>query len=300
MSTATTPSIGFIGLGLMGKPMALNLRRAGFALDVMSRSPGPVDELVAAGARRATTAAELAARCDVIITMLPDSPDVQQVLAGPAGVFDGARAGTIVVDMSSISPVATRELAVEAGRRGLHLLDAPVSGGEIGARSATLSIMVGGDADVLERVRPVLEALGTRERIVHVGPSGAGQLCKVCNQLVIGGTLAAVSEAFALARKSGVDAAKVRQALLGGFAASRVLEVHGERMLQSNYVPGFRAEMYQKDLRIAVDTARAHSVPMPVTACVQQLLSALLAAGRGRDDYSALATVLFDLANLTD
>lgn len=299
LGTPSSP-IGFIGLGLMGKPMALNLRKAGLSVVAASRSPAPVAELVAAGAKRAESPAEVASQCDVVLTMLPDSPDVRQVLEGPQGVFEGMRAGAIVVDMSTISPAATRELAESAVRRGATLLDAPVSGGEIGAKSATLSIMVGGDEAAFTRVRPVLEKLGNPERIIHIGPSGAGQLCKVCNQLVIGGTLAVVSEAFSLARKAGVDAAKVRQALLGGFAASRVLEVHGERMLTGNYVPGFRAAMYHKDMGIVLDTARAHHVPMPVSAVVQQLVAALVAAGRGTDDYSALATVLFDLAGLDE
>ena len=290
--------IGFIGLGLMGKPMALNLVRAGFAVRVLSRSPQPVEELVAAGAESASLPSDLASQCDVIITMLPDGPDVRAVLSGPNGLFEGLRPGSVIVDMSSISPDTAKELASEVKRRGCWMLDAPVSGGEIGAKSGTLSIMVGGESEALERVRPILEKLGSPERLVHVGESGAGQLCKVCNQLVIGGALAAVSEAFALAKKSGVDGAKVRQALMGGFAASRVLEVHGERILQNNFVPGFRAEMFNKDLRIAMETARSHEVPMPVSSTVAQLVTALCAKGNGREDYSALATVLFELAGL--
>jgi 2-hydroxy-3-oxopropionate reductase len=179
------------------------------------------------------------------------------------------------------------------------MIDAPVSGGEIGAVAATLSIMVGGEADAFESGRPILEAMGNPERIVHVGGPGAGQICKVCNQMVIGGTLAAVSEAFALARRAGVDPAKVRDALLGGFAASRVLEVHGDRILKGDYTPGFRAELYAKDYRIAAETVAAHAAPAPVAAVVHALVTALIAAGRGADDYSALATVLFDLAALS-
>ena len=290
--------IGFIGLGLMGKPMALNLLKAGFAVRVLSRSPQPVEELVAAGAESASLPSDLARQCDVVITMLPDGPDVRAVLSGPNGLLEGLRPNSVIVDMSSISPDTAKELASEVKRRGSWMLDAPVSGGEIGAKSGTLSIMVGGESEALERVRPILEKLGSPERLVHVGESGAGQLCKVCNQLVIGGALAAVSEAFALAKKSGVDGAKVRQALMGGFAASRVLEVHGERILQSNFVPGFRAEMFNKDLRIAMETARSHEVPMPVSSTVAQLVTALCAKGNGREDYSALATVLFELAGL--
>ena len=290
--------IGFIGLGLMGKPMALNLLKAGFAVRVLSRSPQPVEELVAAGAESASLPSDLARQCDVVITMLPDGPDVRAVLSGPNGLLEGLRPNSVIVDMSSISPDTAKELASEVKRRGSWMLDAPVSGGEIGAKSGTLSIMVGGETEALERVRPILEKLGSPERLVHVGESGAGQLCKVCNQLVIGGALAAVSEAFALAKKSGVDGAKVRQALMGGFAASRVLEVHGERILQNNFVPGFRAEMFNKDLRIAMETARSHEVPMPVSSTVAQLVTALCAKGNGREDYSALATVLFELAGL--
>jgi 2-hydroxy-3-oxopropionate reductase len=291
-------TVGFIGLGLMGKPMAHNLLKRGYALVVHSRSAAPVDELAAAGAARAVSPADVARRSRRIFTMLPDSPDVEAVLEGADGVFSAVQRGSILIDSSSISPAVTRRLAESARARGATLLDAPVSGGEIGAIAGTLSIMVGGDAAAVAEVRPLLEAVGNPERIVHIGASGAGQICKVCNQLVIGGTLAAVSEAFALARKAGVDAVKVREALLGGFAASRVLEVHGERILAENYTPGFRARLYAKDYRVAGETLAAHETPAPVAAAVHQLVTALIAAGRGDDDYSALATVLFNLAGL--
>jgi 2-hydroxy-3-oxopropionate reductase len=283
----------------MGKPMAGNLLKKGFSLVVHSRSQGPVDELVKAGAARADAPDEVARRAKRIITMLPDSADVVQVLEGPNGVFRGIQPGTILIDMSSISPAVTRRLAEAARPSAATLLDAPVSGGEIGAISGTLSIMVGGDATAFAEVKPILEAMGNPERIIRIGESGAGQLCKVCNQMVIGGALAVVSEAFALARKAGVDPALVRNALLGGFAASRVLEVHGERILKGNYKPGFRAQLYEKDYRIAAETLAAENVPAPVTAEVHALVTALVAAGRGNDDYSALATVLFDLAGLS-
>jgi 2-hydroxy-3-oxopropionate reductase len=291
-------TVGFIGLGLMGKPMALNLLKAGFSLVVHSRSRGPVDALVAAGAAAATSPADVAGRCEVIITMVPDSPDVRLVLAGPDGVFSAVRPGTVIIDMSTIAPAAARELAAQAAERGASMLDAPVSGGEIGAINGTLSIMVGGDVAALERVRPILNAMGNPERVVHIGEAGAGQVCKACNQIAIGGSLAVVSELVTLARKAGVDPAKVREALLGGFAASRVLEVHGDRILNGNYKPGFRAALYHKDMGIALETARAYDVPMPVSAAVQQLVNAMIAAGRGDEDYSALATVLFDLAGI--
>jgi 2-hydroxy-3-oxopropionate reductase len=278
--------------------MAHNLLKRGFPLVVHSRSPGPVDELVAAGAARAASPADVARRSTRIVTMLPDSPDVEKVLEAPDGILPAVQPGTILIDSSSISPAVARRLAEAARARGAVMLDAPVSGGEIGAIGGTLSIMVGGDATAFTAVRPILEAMGNPERIIRIGESGAGQICKVCNQMVIGGTLAAVSEAFALAQKAGVDRAKVREALLGGFAASRVLEVHGERILNGNYKPGFRAQLYAKDYRVAAETLTAHETPAPVAAAVHQLVTALVASGRGTDDYSALAKVVFELAGL--
>ena len=292
-------TVGFIGLGLMGRPMATNLLRRGYQLVVHSRSPRPVDELVTAGAARAANPAEVARRASRIITMVPDSPDVEQVMEGPDGIFSAVQRGTILIDCSSIAPNVARRLAARAREHGADMLDAPVSGGEIGAINASLSIMVGGDAGAFTLARPILEAMGNPERIIHIGESGAGQICKVCNQMVIGGALAAVSEAFALARKADVDPAKVRAALLGGFAASRVLEVHGERILQGNYKPGFRAQLYLKDMRIAGMTLADHETPALVSAAVQQLVTALVASGHGEEDYSALASVVFRLAGLT-
>jgi 3-hydroxyisobutyrate dehydrogenase-like beta-hydroxyacid dehydrogenase len=210
-----TDRIGFIGLGLMGKPMVLNLLKKGFPVAAHSRSTPPVDAVVAAGATAASSPADVAAQADVIITMVPDSPDVRLVLEGPKGVFETIRPGSVVVDMSTIAPAVAREMAGKAAGRGVAMLDAPVSGGEIGAINGTLSIMVGGDAAALERVRPVLNAMGNPDRIVHIGPAGSGQVCKACNQICIGGALASVSEAFAIARKAGIDPAKVREALLG-------------------------------------------------------------------------------------
>ena len=296
----TRETVGFIGLGLMGRPMAHNLLKRGYPVVVHSRSPAPVDELVAAGAVRATSPADVARQTSRIITMLPDSPDVERVLEGPDGVFSALAPGTILIDTSSIAPSSARRLAERAAALGATLLDAPVSGGDIGAINGTLSIMVGGDAGAFATVRPILEAMGNAERIVRIGESGAGQICKVCNQIAIGGALAAISEGFALARKAGVDPALVRQALLGGFAASRVLEVHGERILTSNYKPGFRAGLYAKDLRIASATLAEHGTPAPVSAVVHQLVEALVSAGRADDDYSALGTVLARLAGLPD
>ena len=294
-----TDTVGFIGLGLMGKPMAMNLLRRGFNLVVNSRSPAPVDALVAAGAERAQTPADVARRAMRIVTMVPDSPDVERVLEGPDGVFSAMQPGTIVIDCSSIAPAVARRLAARARELGGSMLDAPVSGGEIGAINASLSIMVGGDAATFAAARPIFDAMGNPERVIHIGESGSGQICKVCNQRVIGGALGAVSEAFALARKAGVDAARVRAALLGGFAASRVLEVHGERILQGNYKPGFRAELYAKDMKIAGQTLAEYETPAPVSSAVQQLITAMVAGGQGEEDYSALATVIFRLAGLS-
>jgi 2-hydroxy-3-oxopropionate reductase len=292
-------TVGFIGLGLMGRPMARNLARR-YRLVVHSRSPAPVDELVQAGAVRADSPAAVARAATRIITMLPDSPDVEQVLEGPDGVFSALQPGTILIDTSSIAPAVARRLAAVAKANGGTMLDAPVSGGEIGAINASLSVMVGGDAAAFAAVKPILDTMGNPERVIRIGDSGAGQICKVCNQMVIGGTLAAVSEAFALARRADVDPARVREALLGGFAASRVLEVHGERMLARNYKPGFRAQLYAKDMRIAAETLASTGTPAPVAGVVQQLVTAMVAMGRGNDDYSSLATVIFALAGLEE
>lgn len=298
-SVESVPSVvGFIGLGVMGRPMAKNLLKRGFKLVVHSRSRGPVDDLVSAGAAAASSSADVARQTDRIITMLPDGPDVEQVLAGGDGVFAAVQRGTIIADMSTIAPATARRLAGEAASKGAVLLDAPVSGGEIGAIDGTLSIMIGGDAGAIETFRPIFEGMGNKEKIIRIGDAGAGQICKACNQLVIGGTLAAVGEAFALARKSGVDPAKVRAALMGGFAASRVLEVHGQRILESNFKPGFPARLYRKDMKIVIDALNETHTPAPVTALVQQLLSALLAEGREKDDYSSLGTVIGRLARL--
>ena len=297
MSGAGVP-VGFIGLGLMGKPMAHNLLKKGFTVVVHNRSRGAVDELVAAGATAAGSPAQVAQRTTRVITMLPDSPDVEKVLLGPDGVFRAMQSGTIVIDCSSIAPSAARRLASRATELGASMIDAPVSGGQIGAIEGTLSIMAGGDEGAFNEVKPILDAMGNPDKVIRVGDSGSGQVCKVCNQMMIGATLAAVGEIFSLARKADVDPAKVRQALLGGFAASRVLEVHGQRILDGNYTPGFRSALYAKDYRIAGETTREYDVPAPIAAVVQQLVTALIVAGRGDQDYSALATVLFDLAGL--
>ncbi|HEY8498001.1 MAG TPA: 2-hydroxy-3-oxopropionate reductase [Limnochordales bacterium] len=287
-------TIAFIGLGIMGRPMARNLLKAGFRLRVHNRSRGPVDQLAAEGAVPASSPAEAAAGADAVITMLPDSPDVEQVVMGPSGVAEGLRRGGVLIDMSTISPIVTRELANRLAARGIAMLDAPVSGGERGAREGTLSIMVGGDEAVFRACRPIFEALG--RQIVYMGPSGAGQLTKACNQIVVGVTIQAVSEALTLAERAGVDPARVREALLGGFAQSRILEVHGARILQGDFQPGFKVRLHHKDLGIALATGRSLGVPLPATALVNELLAALEARGRGDWDHSALATLARELA----
>ena len=293
--------IGFIGLGVMGRPMAGHLLKHGHELVVHNRSRPAVDALVEAGATAGASPRDVARQADVLILMLPDTADVELVLTGADGALSGLRGGATVIDMSSISPIETKRLAALVRESGGTMLDAPVSGGEVGAVNASLSIMVGGARAAFDRVRPILECMGNPDRIVHIGDEpGSGQLCKVCNQVAIGGALAGVGEAFALARKAGVDPARVRQALLGGFAASRVLEVHGERLLKGDYAPGFRARLYQKDLRIANETAAAHAVAIPATAIVTQLLNALVAEGKSELDYSALGTVLLKLSGVPE
>ena len=278
--------IGFIGLGIMGKPMAMNLLVAGYALTVHSRSPGPVDEVVAAGAERASGPADVAKASDVTITMLPDTGDVEQVLTGDDGVLEGAAAGTLVIDMSSIDPAPTREIAAAFAARDVAMVDAPVSGGERGAIDGTLSIMVGGEPDAGSRAMPIFEVLG--KTIVHVGSSGAGQVTKACNQLVVAATIEAVAEALLLARRSGVDPAKVREALLGGFAGSKILEVHGQRMLDGAFDPGFRIRLHRKDARIVEDAAAETGTPIPSFAVVAAQLQRALDDGDGDLDHSGL------------
>lgn len=293
-TTSQKPVVGFIGLGIMGRPMARNVLAAGFPLVVYDLMSEPVNELVSAGATAANSPAEVAASADVVLLCLPDSPDVEAAMAGPQGLLASTRQGQILVDMSTISPVTARAMAEKAAVKGATLLDAPVSGGQVGAANGTLSIMVGGDAEALEQVRPILEAMG--KTILHLGDSGAGQVAKACNQLVIAVTIEAVAEAMVLAAKAGVDPAKVRAALLGGYAYSRVLEGHGERFLERNFTPGFRTRLQYKDLNIAVDAGRAYSAPMPAAALVHQLYGAMMARGDADLDHSALVTLIEELA----
>jgi len=286
--------IGFIGLGIMGRPMARHLVDAKFTVTVWNRTEGKTADLVAAGARLGASPKDVAAHSDITILMVADTPDVRQVVLGPDGVLEGVRRGAVVVDMSTISPAATREIAAALADRGAEMLDAPVSGGEKGAIEATLSIMVGGTPAVFERVRPVFEAMG--KNVVFVGDHGAGQVTKACNQLVLSLTILGVAEALTLARKAGVDPAKVRAALLGGFAQSRVLELHGQRMLDGNFEPGFRTRLYHKDLGIVTETGRALDVPLLGGALAAQLYQVAMSRGFAELDYSVLARVVADLA----
>jgi 2-hydroxy-3-oxopropionate reductase len=283
-------NIAFIGLGIMGRPMALNLKKAGHAVFVYGRRPESVAPLADAGCTACASPQEAAAHADVTIVMVSDTPDVETVLFGYNCVADGAKAGSVVVDMSTISPTATRTFAAKLAARGIDMLDAPVSGGEVGAINATLSIMVGGKPAVFERVEPVLEAMG--KNIVLVGDHGAGQVAKACNQIVVAVTIEAVAEALVFARRNGVDPAGVRDALMGGFAGSRILEVHGKRMLDNDYTPGFKTKLHQKDINIVMETAKELGLALPGAALVMQHLNALMGTGDGELDSSAVMKIV--------
>lgn len=282
--------LGFVGLGIMGGPMARRLQQAGHQVCVFGRRSETMQPLVGHGCNAAGTPREVAERSEVIFTMVSDTPDVEAVILGDFGLIEGAQNGSIIVDMSSIAPLATQRLAKKLAEHHVDMLDAPVSGGEIGAIEGTLSIMVGGKAAVFERVKPLFEIMG--KNIVHVGEHGAGQTAKLCNQIVVAMTIAAISEAFLLADKAGVDAARVRQALMGGFAGSRIMEVHGQRMLDNNFKPGFKADLHRKDLKNAMETARELGLALPGTAMVAQLMNALVGSGDGGLDSAAMLKVL--------
>ena len=286
--------IGFIGLGIMGKPMARNLMKAGYELVVYNRSREKADELAEEGAEAAGSPKEVAATCETVITMLPDSPEVREVVTGHDGVFEGIEEGSLLVDMSTISPVATEELVAEAGEKGVGMLDAPVSGGESGAIEGTLSIMVGGSEEDFERARPIFDVLG--DTVVRVGEAGAGQVVKACNQIVVALTIEAVSEALVLGSKAGVDPAKVIEVLSGGLAGNKVMEAKKNSFLEHDFDPGFRVELHHKDLGIALAAGREYGVALPVTAIVDQMLEALLAKGSGDRDHSAILTLIEGLA----
>jgi len=291
-----TQRIGLIGLGIMGAPMARNLLKAGVPTTVHSRTASKVAALVAAGAAAASSAREVAERTDVVITMLPDTPDVRQVVLGPDGVVAGGRPGLILIDMSTIAPAATRALAESLAAHGMHMLDAPVSGGESGAIAGTLSIMVGGDAAILERCRPILAALGTR--ITHMGPSGCGQMTKLCNQVVGALTLHAVVEGLVLARQAGMDMAGVIEALSGGAADSWMLRNLGPRMAAGDFAPGFFVRLQQKDLRLVAEWAATVHANLPGTVVTSQLLGVVEAMGGGELGTQALFLALERLSGI--
>jgi 2-hydroxy-3-oxopropionate reductase len=294
----TMERIGFIGLGLMGNPMARNLLNAGYPLTVHNRSRPTVENLVVDGAVAADSPQQVAAHSDIVITCLPDSPDVEAVVLGDHGVLAGARAGLLYIDMSTIAPATSRNIHGALAAHGISALDAPVSGGDIGAQQGTLSIMVGGAAAAFARALPVFQVLG--QNIVHMGDAGAGQVTKACNQIVVALTVQAVAEALTLAQRSGVDASKVRSALLGGFAQSRVLEVHGQKMLDGNFAPGFKLSLFRKDLEIVLQTARELHQPLMGTSQIPALMEALLAQGQGDLDFIAVLGLYQRLGGVAD
>ncbi len=284
------PTVGFIGLGIMGGPMALNLLHAGYPLVVHNRTRAREEPLVSEGASAAGSPRDVAAASDVVITMLPDSPDVEAVYFGDDGVLPGARSGQLLIDMSSIAPSVARQVASAAVEVGAQALDAPVSGGDVGAREGTLSIMVGGPQDAFDRAHPLFDVLG--KTIVRLGDAGAGQTAKACNQILVAVTIEAVSEALVLASKAGVDPERLIEVLSGGLAGNKVMEVRRRNFLEHDFTPGFKVALHHKDLGIALRTARELDVFLPTTAIVDQMLSALLAAGDGGLDHSALLKVI--------
>lgn len=289
-------TLGFIGLGIMGRPMAHNLLNADYPLVVHSRSRPPVDELVAAGATAAWSPRQVAEQANVVITMLPDSPDVELVALGPDGLVEGAHSGLIWVDMSTIAPAVAIRVAEALAEKGVRCLDAPVSGGDVGAQHGTLSIMVGGDEATFEQVQPIFDVLG--KSAVLCGPNGAGQTVKACNQVLVAVTIAGVSEALALGAKAGVDPAKIVQVLSGGLARCGVLENRGQRMVRGDFEPGFRVRLHYKDLNIIRQTSRDYGVPLPVTAVVHELFATAMSLDRGELDHSGLLTVVEELASV--
>jgi len=286
--------VGFIGLGIMGTPMAGNLLKGGREVFLSSRSGVP-QPLIEAGGHACASAKDVAAKADVIILMVPDTPDVEAVLFGTNGVVEGLSAGKVVVDMSSISPIETRTFAARITKAGADYVDAPVSGGEVGARNAALTIMAGGSQAAFDRVKPIFELMG--KNITLVGDVGAGQMCKVANQIIVALNIEAVAEALLLASKAGVDPAKVREALMGGFAASRVLDVHGDRMIKRTFNPGFRIELHQKDLNLALSCARSLKMSLPNTATAQELFNTCQAHGGAKWDHSAMVKALETMAS---
>ncbi len=289
--------IGFIGLGIMGRPMARNLLKAGYPLVVHSRSRGPVDEIAKAGAKVGTSPRDVASQCEVLITMLPNSPDVEQVVLGRDGVIEGARSGMVLLDMSTISPLVSQKIGAALADKRVQMLDAPVSGGEKGAIDGVLSIMVGGDKAVFDKALPIFQAMG--KTITHLGPLGAGGFTKLANQIIVAVNLTALGEALTLAKKAGLDRELTLTALAGGLAGSRCLDQKKPNYVANSYNPGFKIDLHYKDLGLIMESARALGVPLPATAAVQELFSALRVKGRGGLDHSGVITLLEDLAGLS-
>ncbi len=289
------PVIGFIGLGIMGRHMSAHLLQAGYKLVVFDLNPKAVESAVTLGARAADSCLALAQQADVVISMVPDSPDVEQVALGETGIIQSARPGLIYVDMSSIAPPTAVKVAQALGAKGVRCLDAPVSGGETGAKNATLSIMVGGPVDLLEELQPIFQCLG--KTITHCGPNGAGQVVKACNQIQVALNFIGMAEAFVLGAKAGVDPAVILQVLSGGYAQTRVMDVRGPRVVKGDFEPGFKSRFHYKDLNIIMETARAYNAVLPASALAQQLFNAMMAAGRGDLDHSAVITVIEDLSH---
>lgn len=294
VAVAEIRNVGFVGLGIMGKPMARNLMKAGFALTVHSRSRGPVDALAKEGAKTADSGASCAEGMDAVVTMLPDSRDSEEVILGKNGVLEGAGSGAVVIDMSSIAPTVSQTIAKACEAKGVDFLDAPVSGGEPGAIAGQLAIMVGGKKAVFDRAAPLFEAVGKSH--VLCGDYGAGNTTKLANQIIVAANIEAVGEALTLARKAGLEPATVLDAIRGGLAGSKVLEMKGPMMIEGNFEPGFRIRLHQKDLQNALLTGKDVGVPLPVTALVQQMLGALVNTGRGDKDHAAIANFIEDMA----
>lgn len=292
--------IGFIGLGIMGRPMALNLLKAGHPVLVYGRRQAVLDELTAAGASAAASPKEVAGNSDIVITMLPDSPDVEAVVAGAEGILAGAKPGMLLIDMSTISPVSTKAISAELSKAGVRMLDAPVSGGDKGAVAGTLSIMAGGDREDFEKAKPLFEAMG--KTITYCGPIGSGQIVKACNQIVVALVIEAISEALVLGSKAGVDPEIILNVLGGGLAQTRVMDMRGPTMIRHDFTPGFKARLHRKDLNIVLQAARENGVTLPVTALVDQMFTKLVASDKGDLDHSALLTVIEELSghSLTD
>ncbi len=287
--------VGFIGLGIMGKPMAINLMDAGYSIVILDTNKAAGD-LTHKGAEAFSTPKEVAAHAEIVITMLPDSPEVKQVVLGKDGVIEGIKEGTVFIDMSTIAPSTAREVYTALKEKKVEALDAPVSGGQVGAESGNLSIMVGGSQEAFDTAKPLFDVMG--KSAVLIGDAGAGQMTKACNQMIVGMTIQAVAESFTLAKKAGVNLEKMREALLGGFAQSRILDLHGQRIIDRNFEPGFKIKLHRKDMNIALEAGKEFSVPLYGSALVASHMDAILASGKGEKDHSSIALLMEELAKV--